>query len=55
MVESPNLEKVCEHMVCEHMVWRGLHLAHPDLDHPKPPIANFGNFGPIWMKLGGEV
>ena len=23
---------------------------------PKPPqIRNFGNCGPIWMKLGGEV
>ena len=19
------------------------------------PIANFGNFGPIWLKFGGEV
>ena len=28
----------------------------PFLPTPKPPqIKNFGNFGPIWMKLGGEV
>ena len=28
----------------------------PTLPTQKPPqISNFGSFGPIWMKLGGEV
>ena len=40
------------------MVGLGQFSDHPNhpTNHPEnPPIANFGNFGPILMKIGGEV
>ena len=37
--------------------WYGWGYVSPTLTtYPETtPITNFGNFGPIWMKLGGEV